>query len=100
MEKFDAIESAMCKELDAIGRKLDGGNEMSASDLEKIDMLAHALKSLATFKAMKEAEEYEGGYSGRPMRGGNRSYSDGYSQGFYDAQGGHYPYMPRGGRGW
>ena len=102
MDKYEAIENALCDELDDIGRKLESGTEMTTTDLDRVDKIVHALKSMATYKAMKESEEYEG-MSGRNMRpGNNRSYSDGYSQGYYDAQSGHYPYMPmpRGGRGW
>ena len=97
---------------------------MSIQDLEKIDKLYHALKSKATYEAMKEAEEYEeGGFSGRRgrspstgryvSRDSGRSYADGYSQGYSEAMdqmsrdssmgnSGHYPmgypptnYVPR-----
>lgn len=99
MDKFEMLEKAMCKELDAIERKLEGGQEMSIQDLEKADKLAHAMKSLITYKAMKEAEEYESeGMSGRRGRGmdgryisrtsaaGNsQSYADGYSRGYSEA---------------
>lgn len=91
MNKFEMLEKKMCMELEAIEQKLQGGTEMSVQDLEKIDKLAHAMKSLATYKAMKEAEEYgdEGEMSGRRGRGmngrymsrteGPRSYDDGWS---------------------
>lgn len=58
MDKYEALEKAMCKELDALNQKLMGGAEMTIQELDKADKLAHALKSLATYKAMKEAEEY------------------------------------------
>lgn len=104
MDKFEALEKAMCKELEALDHKLQGGTEMSVQDLEKIDKLTHAMKSLATYTAMKEAEEYEG-YSGRRGRGadgryvsreGAQSYADGYSQGYSEAMrmSGHYPMGP------
>lgn len=89
MEKFEELERAMCKELEAIEQKVKGG-EMSETDLKRVDMLAHAMKSLATYKAMKEAEEYEAGMSGRRGRGMDGRYvsrDDGYS-GHYD---GYYP---------
>lgn len=73
------------------------------------DLLAHAMKSLATYSAMKESEGWgetserhsysrDDGYSGR-------SYADGYTQGYRDAQhSGHYPMMPEyayhNGRNW
>ena len=105
MEKFELLEKEMCKELEAIEQKLKGGTEMSTADLEKIDKLAHAMKSLATYKAMVEAED---GYSddnamsgrrGRAMNGrfvsrtGSNSYADGYSRGYAEAmnQSGHWP---------
>ena len=91
--------------------KVKGSAEMSVQDLDKIDKLVHAMKSLATYKAMKEAEGYdEGGFSGRRgraangryvSRDGGSSYSDGYSQGYAEAMSqmdggnsGHYPMMP------
>lgn len=107
MDKFEALEKEMCKELEAIEQKLKGGTEMSLQDLEKVDKLAHAMKSLATYKAMKEAEEgySEDGMSGRRGRGmngryvsrdGGSSYEEGYSQGYSEAmnQSGRFPMYP------
>ena len=94
MQKYEMIEKAMCKEMEDIEHKLQGNAEMSETDLKRVDLLAHAMKSLATYKAMKEAEEYEydeGGMSGRRgraangryvSRDGGSSYADGYSQGY------------------
>lgn len=115
--KFEVLEKSMCKELENIERKLEGGQEMSIQDLDKADKLVHAMKSLATYKAMKEAEEYEqDGFSGRRgrvadgryvSRTGNemssrQSYDDGYSRGYSEAMNhmnrdgvsGHYYPMP------
>lgn len=104
MDKFEALEKSMCMELEALDQKMKNGTEMSTQDLEKIDKLTHAMKSLATYKAMKEAEEYEGSMSGRRGRGMNgrfvsregASYADGYSEGYSEAmrQSGHYPMGP------
>lgn len=104
MEKYEALEKKMCMELEAIEQKLQGGTEMTETDLKRVDMLAHAMKSLATYKAMKDAEEYEhdGDISGRRGRGmngrfisrdGGNSYADGYSRGYSEAmsQTGHWP---------
>lgn len=102
MDKFEMLEKKMCMELEAIEQKLQGGAEMSETDLKRADMLAHAMKSLATYKAMKEAEEYDGDVSGRRGRGMNgrfisrdagNSYADGYSRGYAEAmnQNGHLP---------
>ena len=89
---FENLEKCMQKELEVFEQKMKSGTEMSTADLEKIDKLAHALKSLATYTAMKETEEEysEGGMSGRRGRGMNGryvsrdggSYADGYSQGY------------------
>lgn len=103
MDKFDLLEKEMCRELETIEQKLKAGTEMSDTDLKRVDMLAHAMKSLATYKAMKEAEEYGmDGYSGRRGRGMDgryvsrdpgSSYADGYSRGYSEAmsQSGHWP---------
>ncbi len=101
MEKMHKVlEDKMCKELELIEEKYKGGAEMSEVDLKRVDMLAHALKSLATYKAMKEADEYgyENNMSGRGRDSMGRytsrdmdphmSYDDGYS-GYY------MPRMPR-----
>ena len=106
MEKFEMLEKEMCKELEAIEQKLKAGTEMSETDLKRVDMLAHAMKSLATYKAMKEADEgyYDGGMSGRRgmngryiSRDGGSSYAEGYSRGYSEAMGqqsGHWPMGP------
>lgn len=104
MEKFEALEKAMCKEMEAIEQKLKGGTEMSVQDLDRIDKLAHAMKSLTTYKAMKEAEEYgmseDGSMSGArgrsPMAGRYVSRDPGYSgygRSYDDGYSGHYPMM-------
>ena len=49
---------------------------MSAGDLETVDKLAHALKSIKTTIAMMESE---GGYSGRYYPMGGMAYNDGRS---------------------
>lgn len=106
MDNFEALEKAMCHELGALEQKVKNGTDMSVQDLDKVDKLVHALKSLATYRAMKEAEEYEmDGMSGRRgraangryvSRDGGQSYTDGYSQGFAEGmrQGSSYREMP------
>ena len=108
-KKHEILEYKMCKELDAIEEKLQNGAEMSMQDLEKIDKLYHALKSKATYDAMKDAEGYEdrgmSGYRGRAANGryvsrDNENYTDGYSQGYSEAMNqmghsGQYPMYPR-----
>lgn len=61
MSKHENIEKALCKELEQLDQKVAGGN-MTMDDLHKIDVITHALKSLATYDAM--SEEWEGGMSG------------------------------------
>ena len=99
MKHYEHLEEAMCRELDALDKKL-GGNpgEMSVQDLEKADKLYHALKSAATYHAMKDAEGWEdkdasGRMSYRRGRDGMGRYvsrdMDGYGYS------GHYPeWMP------
>lgn len=114
-KKYEILEQKMCKELENLEEKFRGGGDMSMQDLEKIDKLYHALKSMTTYNAMKEAEDYEGmsgGYSGRRgrdastgryvSRDSGNSYTDGYSRGYSEAMSqmnnngnsGHYPMYP------
>lgn len=111
MSNFESLEKAMCKELEAIDQKLKSGVDLNTNELDRADKLAHALKSLATYTAMKNSEEYgdyEGGMSGYRGRGANgryvsreagNSYAEGYSRGYnearsqMEAQSGRYPYM-------
>lgn len=51
------------------------GGKLSGSDIEYIDKITHALKSIKTTMAMIEAEG-EGSYAGGSYTGG--SYADGY----------------------
>ena len=51
------LEKKLCKELEALEEKYRSGAEMSEGDLRRIDLLAHSLKSMATYKAMREAED-------------------------------------------
>lgn len=119
MKKHELLEQKMCKELESLEEKYRGGGEMSMQDLDKIDKLYHALKSMATYNAMKEAEDYEGGWSsdtgnsgrrGRAANGRyvsrdmapNQSYSEGYAEGYSEAMrhmdmgnSGRYPYPIR-----
>lgn len=92
---YDICE-ALSGELEEVAKKTRDG--MSAGDLDLIDKLTHALKSVKTTIAMMEAEGEDEGYSGswyRPMYyydGGmgtsNRgSYADGMSNRGSYAQG-------------
>lgn len=57
---FEGICEAIRKEMDLLDEKYAKGTQLSGQDLEHIDMMAHALKSLATYDAMKGSSEYGG----------------------------------------
>lgn len=68
MDKIEILHE-MCETIlksleDANSRVRSSGGKLSASDVDYVDKLTHAMKSLKTSIAMMEAEE-EGGYSGR-----------------------------------
>ena len=105
-EHYENLEKAMCKELEKLDKKYTADTEMTDVDAERADKLYHALKSAATYHAMKDAEEWddegEDGYSGdgRSIRRGGRSYRRGRDMrtGRYMSRGmdeygysGHYP---------
>lgn len=75
-ERYHNLEKAMCKELEKLDKKYTAEAELSEQDVERADKLYHALKSAATYHAMKDAEEEEEqdareyGGSGRSYRGG------------------------------
>ncbi len=77
---FEGICDAIHKEMDALEEKYEHGAEMNGQDLEHIDKMAHALKSLATYDAMKGHSEYDGGsYArGRSRTTGRYVSRDGY----------------------
>ena len=72
MRRYENLEEAMCKELEKLDKKYGGETaEMSVQDAEKVDLLYHALKSAATYHAMKDAEGWEEkDASGRSYRRG------------------------------
>lgn len=61
---FEGICEAIHKEMDVLDDKYSKGTQLSGQDLEHIDKMAHALKSLATYDAMKGNSEYGGSYEG------------------------------------
>lgn len=97
--KHDIIERKMCKEIETIEEKYRANPtaEMTVQDLDRLDKLYHALKSKATYDAMKEANEYEmdnvserrgrtSSMTGRnSYRDGGDSYTEGYSRGYSEA---------------
>lgn len=96
MKRYENLEETMCKELEKLDKKYasDPG-EMSVQDAEKIDLLYHALKSAATYHAMKDAEGWEEkDASGRSYRRGRDSMGR-YVSRDMDGYSGHYPeWMP------
>jgi len=86
-EHYENLEKAMCKELEKLDKKYTADTEMTDVDAERADKLYHALKSAATYHAMKDAEEWddeegEGGYSeARSMRRGRPYRSGSYARG-------------------
>ena len=95
MKRYDHLEEMMCKELDKLDKKYGEGSapEMSVQDAEKIDLLYHALKSAATYYAMKDADGWEDkDASGRSYRRGRDSMGR-YVSRDMDGYSGHYPPM-------
>ena len=80
---YENLEEAMCKELEMLDKKYGAESaEMTVQDVEKADKLYHALKSAATYHAMKDAEELdedeEEGTSGEGRNYRGRSYGQQY----------------------
>ena len=101
MKRYENLEQAMCKELEKLDKKYANDvPEMSVQDVEKIDILYHALKSAETFYAMRDAEEWGDERSGRSYARGRDSMGRYTSRGMggYSGEGysGHYPeWMPQ-----
>jgi hypothetical protein len=105
MKNHELLEQKLCKEIELIESKyMNNAGEMSVQDVEKLDKIYHTLKSMATYNAMKEAEGYDEGMSGRRGRGADgryvsrdsgASYNEGYERGYSEAMNhsGHYPMM-------
>ena len=69
-----SICEKLTDEISEMNKKMDkNGGKMSAGDLEALDKLTHALKSVKTTLAMEEYDdESSGDYRGSYARGGNR----------------------------
>ena len=92
-DDLEELCEKITEEISEANKKLEKtGGKMTAGDLEYIDKLTHALKSIKTTLAMAEYDdEYSGEYSGARGRGrnarrdsmgrysSNRYYDDGYS---------------------
>ena len=53
---YEGIYDAIHRELDGLEEKYEAGTQLTGQDLERIDTMAHALKCLATYEAMKESD--------------------------------------------
>ena len=101
-KRYMILENKLCKELELLEEKYKNGAEMSEGDLRKIDLLSHAMKSLAAYTAMKGPEqEYEQSYPGNsyangPYMGNSYNPYDTYrgmrSREMGPNMSGHYPY--------
>ena len=77
----------LSKELEEVNDKIRRGGGMSAGDLETVDKLSHALKSIKTTIAMMEADDgYSGAYYPHYYRNG-RSYASGRMNARRDSMG-------------
>ena len=100
MKHYDNLEEALCRELEKLDKKYGGEDaDMTVQDVERADVLYHALKSAATYHAMKDAEGWEEkDASGRSYRRGRDSMGRyvsremGPGRSYYD--GGYSGYMP------
>ena len=98
MHHYENLTKAMCKELERLDRKYASDvPEMAAQDVERADVLFHALKCAETYLAMRDAGEWddkEGSermYSGRRGRDAMGRYTSRDMYGYS----GHYPdWMP------
>ena len=79
---FEGICEAIHREMEILEDKYSKGTQLTGQDLEHIDKMAHALKSLATYDAMKGNSEYGGSYDsyarGRSRTTGRYISRDGY----------------------
>ena len=80
IEMLHELCETLTEELEEINEKIQKSDGMSAGDLEALDKLSHALKSVKTTIAMMEADDgYSNRYDGRSYgdgMGDGRSYND------------------------
>ncbi len=84
---FDGICEVITREMEKLDEKYSSGNiALTDKDLADIDKMAHALKSIETYNAMKgssEASMYGGSYArGRSRTTGRYVSRDGGSYGY------------------
>lgn len=93
---YEGICEALHREMDQLEEKFSKGAPMSVPELEHIDKMAHALKSLATYEAMKGNSEYGGSYDGGSYARGRSRMTGRYvsRDGGYSREGERYPAEP------
>jgi hypothetical protein len=85
---FEGICEALHREMEMLEDKYSNNKSpMNAQDLEHIDKMAHALKSLKTYEAMNGNSEYGSYDGGSYARGRSRTTGryisrDGYPEGY------------------
>ena len=87
---FEGICEALTREMELLEEKYSSGKaSLNGSDLEHIDKMAHALKSLKAYEAMEGSSGLDSGYS----RDSYDSYARGRSRttGRYMSREGGYP---------
>ena len=71
---FDGICDAIHREMEMLDNKYsEGKTNLNGQDLEHIDKMAHALKSLATYEAMLGSSEHGSYDGGSYARGRSRT---------------------------
>jgi len=88
---FEGICEALHREMDMLEEKYSNSKSpMNAQDLDHIDKMAHALKSLKAYEAMTGNSEYGGSYDSY-ARGRSRTTGRYISRdGGYDSRDGYY----------
>lgn len=86
MESYEKLKKILCTEIDDTVESIIKQGRMSMGDLEAVDKLTHALKSLITTMAMEDSGySYDNRYSGVRRRDNMGRYADGgYSNRYYD----------------
>lgn len=59
---FEGICEAIHREMEELDKKYQSGAQLNPKDLEEVDKMAHALKSIAGYEAMKGNSEGGGSY--------------------------------------
>lgn len=75
---FENLENVLCDELEMVNEQYKDGHEINSGDLAKVDLIAHALKSLAGYKELSgmddgTSERSYASYRGRSRASGRMS---------------------------